>query len=321
MSAHSGKTNISEMAAPQRETGRAHMFAARPGPQLLNSVEAIAHHFDLFLIDQFGVLHDGLKPFAGTIDLLRRLRQQGKRVVVLTNSAKPAEANGQRLARLGFSADLFDRVLTSGDLARRNIAAGKLAAPFRPGARVFVVGREGGEYHLDAAGLHAVRSGEPCDFVLFAGSSVPDIGVEAYRRELAPAAEARIPGLCCNPDLTMLTPSGLQPGCGALAQLYRGLGGTIVSVGKPEASFFQEARELFDTIPPSRTLVIGDSLEHDILGGKLAGFGTALVRTGVHQQLRYAELVKRMHDTRAVPDFVLASLTWSHDPQERATNV
>lgn len=285
-----------------------HTFAAGKAPSPIASIRNIARGFDLFLIDQFGVLHDGSKPFEGAIDLLRWLRRQGKPVVLLTNSAKSAEANSERLAGLGVPRDLFDRVVTSGDVARRNIASGRLAAPFRPGARVLVVGKEGDDYQLAAAALQPVRPGESCDFVLFAGSSVPEISMAAYRRQLAPLAEAAVPGLCCNPDLTMLTPSGPQPGCGALAQLYRELGGTILTVGKPETTFFEEAWRLFDLVLPGRTLVIGDSLDHDILGGRRAGFQTALVRTGVHQQLRHAELTQRMQQIAAVPDFILRSL-------------
>jgi HAD superfamily hydrolase (TIGR01459 family) len=186
--------------------------------------------------------------------------------------------------------------------------AGRLGAPFRPGARVLVVGKQGDDYELDAAGLHAVNAGEPCDFVLFAGSGVPSVSIEAYRRQLAAAAKAALPGLCCNPDLTMLTPTGPQPGCGALAQLYRELGGEVLSVGKPEISFFEEARALFEPILPRRTLVIGDSLDHDILGGRRSGFATVLVRTGVHQQLEHSQLEARIKQTGAAPDFILRSL-------------
>jgi HAD superfamily hydrolase (TIGR01459 family) len=280
--------------------------AAGPAPALIDSIRSIAAQFDLFLIDQFGVLHDGRAPFPGAADLLRWLRAQGKRVVLLTNSAKSAEANAVRLAALGVPSDLFEGMLTSGDLARRHIMAERLAPPFRPGARVFVIGKEGDDYQLGTAGLQEAVTAEACDFVLFAGSSMPEISLEEYRRQLAPLAARKIPGLCCNPDLIMLTPDGPQPGCGALATLYRELGGTVVWIGKPEVGFFEEARLMFSQVPARRALVIGDSLDHDIAGGRRAGLGTALVRTGVHQQLRYAELVARMKET-AAPDFMLRS--------------
>lgn len=283
------------------------MGLSQPSPRLIGSIKDIAQNFDLFLIDQFGVLHDGTRPFDGAARLLDWLRRQGKPVVVLSNSAKPAKANQQRLAALGIATDLFERVLTSGDLARRNIVAGRLPAPFRQGARVLVVGREGDDYQLDSAGLRAVSAGEACDFVLFAGSSVPETSMEEYRRRLAPAAAAAIPGLCCNPDLTMLTATGPQPGCGVLARLYRDLGGNVLWVGKPEISFFEEARLMFAPTLARRTLVIGDSLDHDILGARRAGLPSALVRTGVHQHMRHDELLRYMKQT-AAPDFLLRSL-------------
>jgi HAD superfamily hydrolase (TIGR01459 family) len=284
------------------------MSLPRPSPRLIKSVKVIAQEFDCFLIDQFGVLHDGKAPFPGSTELLRWLRSQKKLVVLLTNSAKSAAANTARLAELGVSLDVFDGMLTSGDLARRTILAGRLPTPFRSGARVLVIGKRDDDYELDAAGLQAVQPGEACEFVLFAGSSVPEISIETYREQLAPPAKGGIPGLCCNPDFTMLTPSGPQPGCGALANLYRELGGTILWIGKPEVSFFEEAGMLFEPMLPRRTLVIGDSLDHDILGAKRAGLRSVLVRTGVHQQLRHAELVDRMRQIGAIPDFVVRSL-------------
>src|SRR4030088_1280876 len=71
----------------------------------------IADQFDLFLVDQYGVLHHGVAAYPGAIDGLARIRSRGRKVVVLTNSGKDMAANLSRLGALGFAGSGFDAVL------------------------------------------------------------------------------------------------------------------------------------------------------------------------------------------------------------------
>jgi ribonucleotide monophosphatase NagD (HAD superfamily) len=74
----------------------------------------IADQFDLYLVDQYGVLHDGVAAYPGAIDAMARLASGGRRVVVLTNSGKGASDNAARLASLGFSGANIHAVVSSG---------------------------------------------------------------------------------------------------------------------------------------------------------------------------------------------------------------
>ena len=76
----------------------------------VDSLSALADEFDEFLIDQFGVLHDGMRPYQGATECLARLKELGKNVVLLSNSGKRVDANIVRLADLGFERTLFDHV-------------------------------------------------------------------------------------------------------------------------------------------------------------------------------------------------------------------
>ena len=96
---------------------------------------AIAQSFDLFLIDQFGVLHDGHRPYDGAVDCLKRLKAAGKTVVLLSNSGKRASANVARLEQFGFPRSAFDHVVTSGEVAWHGIVAHAFGAPFVPGSQ------------------------------------------------------------------------------------------------------------------------------------------------------------------------------------------
>jgi ribonucleotide monophosphatase NagD (HAD superfamily) len=74
----------------------------------------------------------------------------------------------------------------------------------------------------------------------------------------------------------------LLAGPGAVAALYAGLGGPVHHVGKPHAPIYAHCLAVLGNPAPSRVLAVGDSLDHDILGGNRAGMPTVLIADGVH---------------------------------------
>ena len=83
----------------------------------LNNVASLAEAYDGFVVDQFGVLHDGHQAYPGAADALLALRRRGRRVIVLSNSGKRAEPNAARLAALGIPPQAYDELLSSGELS------------------------------------------------------------------------------------------------------------------------------------------------------------------------------------------------------------
>ena len=276
----------------------------------IEGLSAVADSFDLFLIDQFGVLHDGVNPYRGTVECLASLKAHGKSVVLLSNSGKRAASNIARLAALGFPRELFDDVVTSGEVAWQGIADRSFGAPFLPGASMFVVGHDDHDYGFEKLGMKLVEDPAAADFVMIAASRAPKLSLDDYSEILADAAVLDIPALCCNPDRLMLTTAGLQPSAGEIASLYGRLGGSVTFVGKPYPAMYAFARNQRGPGDSARTLAIGDSIQHDIGGGFNARLATALVRTGLSQDLSDEELSNRLAAEGAAPDFVLPGLYW-----------
>ncbi|WP_292218771.1 TIGR01459 family HAD-type hydrolase, partial [Mesorhizobium sp.] len=79
----------------------------------LDGIEALAERYDVFLLDQFGVLHDGQQPYAGAVEALSALKRAGKTVVLISNSGKRAEPNERRLKKLGFEEASWDHFVSS----------------------------------------------------------------------------------------------------------------------------------------------------------------------------------------------------------------
>ena len=260
--------------------------------------------FDGFVIDQYGVLHDGARAYAGAIAALEAIRAAGKRAALVTNSGKTAAANEERLARLGVGRDLYAALVSSGEAARLGIEDGAFGPAFARGGKVHVIGRTGDDYGLDRFPLAPVDFAV-ADALLILGSDAPRVSLDEYSERLKPAAARNLPALCANPDLLMLTKSGQQPAPGAIARLYETLGGKVVYVGKPHAFIYAIASRAFVGVKPRRILAIGDSPLHDVEGAAKAGFATALVKTGLSAGRDDDELRRA---APSAPDFVLDGL-------------
>lgn len=267
------------------------------------TLPALAAAHDLFVVDQYGVLHDGVRPYPGAPEALLRVREGGARVAILSNSGKRAAANEARLVALGFDPGGWDAFVSSGEVAHAKLAA----TPDLRRCLVLARGDDGGL--LDGLACRIVRRAEEADLVLIAGSEAPRLDLDDYARRLSPAAERGVPAWCVNPDTTMLVPGGLAFGPGRIARLYEKLGGRVTWIGKPHPEIY---RAVIDRFPDARRPVaIGDSVEHDIVGGRAAGFATALVGTGIHAGLDERALAAEIAaQGGATPDYRLAAFAF-----------
>lgn len=237
----------------------------------------LAATYDAFLVDQFGVLLDGAAAYPWAAGGLSLLAATGKPVILLSNSGKRSEPNASRLTRLGFQREDFRLVLSSGEAAWRHLSH----RAYPQGTKVWLHARDGDTSAIDGLGLTLTDTPAEAALILLAGSQADTLSLDDYRQILTPAA-GKVPMLCTNPDLEMLTPQGPRPGAGRIAELYAELGGTVEWIGKPHPLIYAEAARLLPGIPAHRILCIGDSPAHDIAGGHRAGHKTCLVRTGLH---------------------------------------
>ncbi len=275
-------------------------------PNRPHGLAELVRAYDVFLVDQFGTLHDGQRPYPGAIDALHRLRAAGKRVVLLSNSGKRAAPNAIRLERLGILADAYDESFTSGEVAWRMLRDGqvKLALGRR---RCLLISRDADRSTIEGLDLTQVDSAEDADLVVIGGSEGEHVALDRYAEMLAPALRRGIPALCANPDRTMLTEQGMAFGAGRIAELYQELGGEVAWIGKPYPEVYRVALAAIGDPPPGRVLCIGDSVEHDVVGARRGGCAAALVMTGIAEGADAAELAARFG---AIPDFVLARFAW-----------
>ena len=271
----------------------------------LSLFAAVSAAFDTVFLDQFGVLHDGRRPYPGALDALRLLKSRGTTTVILSNSGKPGQANAQRMAELGFARELYDHFLTSGDVAKSMLLGGEVPVTPGPTIRCLTIASSDEHELADSVGLASTGRAEDADLVIIGGSQGETIGLDAYGARLAPAARRGVPCLCTNPDRLALGVKGLFPGAGAIAERYEAMGGPVTWIGKPHPAIYAAAAKLVGQVPEN-ILCVGDSVEHDIVGAHRFGARAALVRTGIHADLSEAALSAEFARHGVVPDVILS---------------
>jgi HAD superfamily hydrolase (TIGR01459 family) len=271
---------------------------------------AIASDYDAFFLDQFGVVHDGTQPYEGAAEAVAALTELGKKVVFVTNSGRPAAFNEARLARLGVPRETYLACVTSGDVAIQLCESGNFPLPDDRRIRCLTISSLD-DYNLsDRLGCVRTERGEDADLVVIAGSQADTIPLTEYAAMMRPAAERGVACICTNPDRHMLTPSGLVPSAGAIADLYAELGGPVTFVGKPHREIYEAAHALIPGIEKPRILCVGDSIDHDIAGAAGFGAGRALVRTGILADVSRTEIDARLKAAGVTADHILPALRW-----------
>ncbi|WGS18133.1 MULTISPECIES: TIGR01459 family HAD-type hydrolase [unclassified Bradyrhizobium] len=285
----------------------------RDGPIEIAGLGTIIEHFDHVLLDQWGTLHEGRSIIPSARECVARLRDAGKRVLVLSNSGKRAHDNAQRLASLGLPTEAYDGILTSGEVAWIGLKARKQAPFIELGHACFLVTRGGDRTIVDGLDLDVVADMENADFILLAGLDDAAAEPEQWRQCLTRAAARELPMLCANPDLTMFGAKGLIPAPGALARFYETLGGQVTFVGKPHRPIFTAALERLGHPAPARVLMIGDSLDHDIAGARAAGMLTLFLRAGVHRDRLVDDrstMIQGPGGNARAPNWTMKYLAW-----------
>ena len=291
-------------------------------------MEELARHYDGFLIDQWGVLHDGQRAFPGAARCLRELEAMGKVVVLISNSGKRGERNEARLARLGFARETYAEILTSGDAVRDALRNPPDAFYRSLGPRCFLVSNDDDRSTIQGLAVTAVEDISSADFILLAGSGSARLPTDLDAL-WAVALARRLPLVCANPDCTRFVDGRLVPGSGALARRYEELGGLAVYVGKPHPEIYRRCLRTLESRGVRRIVAVGDSLDHDIAGAARMGLDTVLVTDGILRDrfegrsseaamlARLGEIVRA--DGGPWPTWVMSSLNWCRDTMEQTT--
>ena len=237
---------------------------------------------EVILSDIWGVVHNGLESFPEACEALHTYRQRGGSVILITNAPRPADSVQRQLRKLGVADETYDAIVSSGDLTRNFVAD-------HPGKKIFWIGPErDSSIHR---GLDAVLAPlEQADYIICTGLFDDETeSAEDYRGMMLQARDHKLPLICANPDIVVERGDRLIYCAGAIAELYRELGGEAIFYGKPHRPIYERAMALAAERrgrPTSldRVLAIGDSVRTDLTGALGFGIDCLFLTRGIHSE-------------------------------------
>ena len=287
--------------------------------QILDGIAPIADRYDGWVLDLWGVVHDGRRPYPGVAEALAALEARGARVAFLTNAPRRSWFVRGMLDRMGLDGGLYDGIVSSGEVAWRMLKEGTHPWVARLGGRrrAFHIGPERDLSVAEEGAAELVADPAGADFLLNTG---PDPargphGVEPYRPALEACARHGLPMLCVNPDRHVMVAGEKLICAGALADVYRALGGDALEVGKPDPAVYDPVLDLLGVADRGRVVAVGDSPHTDLAGARAAGLDAVWALTGLaadaHGEEPSADLLATVAAREGVdPVAALRALRW-----------
>jgi len=239
---------------------------------IIQSLAEISDSYDAVFCDLWGCLHNGIRAHDAAVAALRAFRENGGTVILLTNAPRQRSSVEKQLERFQTPRDCWDSIATSGDSARVAMFQGAI------GENVYFIGQPHDEVFFDP--IRIVSDPVPihrtdldhATGILCCGPFDPYADPSVMRPTFLSAIARGLKMLCANPDIIVDRGDKREWCAGALAQLYREMGGETYMFGKPHPSVYDLARrrilELGRDISDSRILCIGDGIHTDILGAQ-----------------------------------------------------
>lgn len=253
------------------------------GLRFVERLRELVDGVDVVLSDIWGVVHNGLEAFPDACEALHSFRKGGGTVILITNAPRPADSVQRQLQKLGVADASYDAIVSSGDLTRHYLAD-------HPGRKVFWLGpeRDGSIYR----GLDVTLAPlEEADYIVCTGLIDDETeSAEDYRPMMLKARERGLPLICANPDIVVERGDRLIYCAGAIAELYREIGGDAIFYGKPHRPIYERAMALAaerrqgQAVALSRVLAIGDSVRTDLTGAHSFGIDCLFVTRGIHSE-------------------------------------
>lgn len=279
------------------------------------SFASLAEQYDAFILDLWGVIHDGLALYPGVRECLNHLRSCDKKIVFLSNAPRRASVVIAGLERFGIPASQYDAAMSSGEAGFHFL---KNTNDW--GKRYYFIGPDRDAGVLEGLDYVRVPTIAGCDFILNAGFGTDDEPMSTHEPVIAEGLKHNKQMLCINPDFEVVRITGARALCaGAIAEEYEKRGGSVKYFGKPFPEVYATCFDILAGVSKSRILAVGDNLHTDIAGAKHSGIDSALVLGGMLKDraplLPWKEenrpiLDKLCTEHHASPTYLLPAFNW-----------
>ena len=274
----------------------------------LNNLSDIDDHYDVFLIDLLGVIHNGIAAFDNVIPVLQSLKQKKKMVFFITNAPRRSFVISQQLEDFGIEQKLYDKIISSGELTWLSIKEKYQKK------NCLIIGPPRDFHLVEGLDISVVDKDSNVDIILNTGPWGDDDSLENYTDLLDSLAKKKSHMICSNPDKTVVRGENFMICAGLLAEYYEKIGGKVEYYGKPYKQIYEHCFNFFEK-KNTRVLAIGDSLENDIKGANALNFDSLLITDGIHREVNNNNDVDKqkldglIKTKNIFPDFFMRKLT------------
>ena len=257
--------------------------------KIINSISEVLNKYDIFILDQWGVMHNGYTGYDHAMTSVEKLIKENKKLIIISNSSKRKNSSIGRLKSLGFDKNHFIEVMTSGEMVWQEIATSidNYGNDLQNCFHIYDSTKEDGlEFRYGLEKLNFVSKINDANFILACTPFEKTEPID-YIPILKDAVDMNLVMFCANPDfVTIEKNNDKNIYCmGTVADLYDHMGGRVVILGKPSKEVYEESCKTIQDLNKSKIVAIGDSLEHDILGANNFNIDSVLISTGIHKDL------------------------------------
>ena len=265
----------------------------------LNHLSEVFHSYDTYVIDLWGVMHNGISLNSKAIEVVENLIESSKKIVFLSNAPRPSSNVINFLLKMKMDKKYLENVMTSGEAAMYAINQKKFGKTF---------------FHLgparDTSIFEKVKDNktdlQSCDFILCTGLFDDyENDLEHYKKILSEHVSKKL--ICTNPDLIVHRGSIEELCAGSVEKVFEDLGGEVIYFGKPYKEIYDMCFESNETV-----LAIGDNLRTDIKGANNLQIDCIFITEGVHRKEfnNFSELNKLLGKYSVKANFFQKELKW-----------
>ena len=236
----------------------------------LDHLSSIFNEYDAFIIDLWGVMHNGVSLNNSAVKAVSELQSNGKRIVFLSNAPRPTKKVVEFLKKMKMEDRFLKNIFTSGEAAINSLKKNQFGLKF---------------YHLGPQRDDSLFSDikinkttlDKCDFILCTGLFDEESeNLQFYNDLLKNFTKKKL--VCTNPDLIVHRGAKEEYCAGTIAEIFKSLGGKVTYFGKPYEEVYNLCLE-----KNKKTFVIGDNLNTDIRGANNLNLDSLFVIDGVHR--------------------------------------
>ena len=244
----------------------------------IKTISEIVSSYDIFFIDLWGVIHNGVNLFDKSLDTLAFLKKQKKKIFFLTNAPRRSHVIAEQLREFGLNEEFYDYIISSGELTWLNLK--NKQNEFK---RCYQIGPERDLHLTEGLDIEIVNDTTKADVIVNTGPWGDDDTLETYKPILNKLIKRKVMMICSNPDKKVIRGEKFMICAGLLAEYYESIGGIVQYFGKPHKQIYEYCFNIIEK--DSNIIVIGDSLDNDIKGANLQNLDSVLITDGIHREV------------------------------------